>query len=313
MLKKYDIFINDRLIKKEEDFLDKSLITNKDKILKIEKVEHVGSENFFLIIKGSFKPLNLNIDTQKGIRNLEFVEKTQEEKNNDLKHDAEEITTNKEIIRKQKKRILDYLKEREVTSLYHFTAFVNVPSICKRGLITRDKVEKLSVKWINDWKRLDGTDGISLSISFPNYKMFYRFRDNKRNMKWVLFELDPRLILDNDCLFLYTNASNKVFRNGIDYYRNLENVKKMFAKTLYYDSKGSKERSNKIPSWFTTDPQAEILALDDIPTKFIKRILFESDEDRRALYYPANYNLVLAPELFNRRDDYLNWQSGREE
>lgn len=76
-------------------------------------------------------------------------------------------------------------------------------------------------------------------------------------------------------------------------------------------------RSDGLPSYYTTDPQAEVLVLDSIPQKYIEEIRFESFEDFdenknicqdngiRCLYEGINYK---GNKLFGPRIDYDDWR-----
>lgn len=73
--------------------------------------------------------------------------------------------------------------------LVHFTHIANLNSILQHGLLGRAQLESMS--WLeppkyNDTYRLDGQrEAICLSISFPNYKMFYKYSFNNRS-DWVV-------------------------------------------------------------------------------------------------------------------------------
>jgi|GEM_PF-5300724 len=125
MLEKYNIFIGDVLLEKADDLVGKKLITKNLKFLTIEKIEEIYADKVFVIIEGHLKPFKLDNDTQKDINNLRFIEKPLQAQENNLhkQQDPEYI----QMIRNQKKRILSYLWSRNVTSLYHFTAFENTP------------------------------------------------------------------------------------------------------------------------------------------------------------------------------------------
>ena len=66
-----------------------------------------------------------------------------------------------------------------------------------------------------------------------------------------------------------------------------------------------------IPSHYTTDPQAEVLCLENISSKYIRKIYVENENAKSELvsYYP---NLPLAievkKEFFEPRVDYMHWR-----
>ena len=75
--------------------------------------------------------------------------------------------------------------ERNIETLVHFTRVENLSSILQNGLLSRKALEILEETrgqqfLFNDRKRKDGhKDAICLSISFPNYQMFYPIREDK--------------------------------------------------------------------------------------------------------------------------------------
>ena len=70
------------------------------------------------------------------------------------------------------------LQNRGVKHLYHFTNIDNLSSILRHGILSVNKLRSNGIKYFyNDPNRYDGNpDAISISISFPNSKLFYKFR-----------------------------------------------------------------------------------------------------------------------------------------
>ena len=71
-------------------------------------------------------------------------------------------------------RIREIIENRRITSLLHFTRLSHLNSILECGIVPRDELRKRGQPFEpNDERRWDGaTDASSLSISWPNYKMF---------------------------------------------------------------------------------------------------------------------------------------------
>ncbi|EJV4018820.1 DUF4433 domain-containing protein, partial [Salmonella enterica] len=62
---------------------------------------------------------------------------------------------------------------------------------------------------INDELRLDGhRDSTSLSIAFPNYRMFYRYRMDNPSIEWVVLGIHPSILWRNDCAYCCHNAAD---------------------------------------------------------------------------------------------------------
>ncbi|EBT4616979.1 DUF4433 domain-containing protein, partial [Salmonella enterica] len=92
-------------------------------------------------------------------------------------------------------------EELQIPCLVHFTQATNLPSIMEHGLISVTDANVLNINpAINDELRLDGhRDAISLSIAFPNYRMFYRYRRDNPQVEWAVLGIDPSVIWRNDC------------------------------------------------------------------------------------------------------------------
>ena len=84
----------------------------------------------------------------------------------------------------------------------HFTRIDNLNSILKNGLIPVSIQQKMKIPSArNDEQRIDSKlDCTSCSITFPNYKLFYTFREYKfPGSGWVV------IVLDKDVLFSPSN------------------------------------------------------------------------------------------------------------
>ena len=64
---------------------------------------------------------------------------------------------------------------RKIPHLVHFTRLENLDSILNHGLLTRAECAARQIASVNtDTQRLDYQEAVCVSVSFPNYKMFYR-------------------------------------------------------------------------------------------------------------------------------------------
>ena len=174
------------------------------------------------------------------------------------------------MINQIKKNIARRAVERGIKHLVHFTQAENLPSIQTFGLRSRQELERFKVSFqFNDAQRIDGfLNAVSLSVTSPNYKMFYSLRQSK-SVQWAVIFLDAYKVLRNfDCAFHATNAANNSMR-----FRPIEERKTLDAfESMFYDNEVRKARGleNNEP----TDPQAEILCFDPIPPEFFKDIAF---------------------------------------
>ena len=76
------------------------------------------------------------------------------------------------------KAIQNFVNERGIKYLAHFTQIENLSSILDNGLIPVAPLSKTGIDYVNnDLYRIDDCeDANCLSIQFPNYKMFYSYR-----------------------------------------------------------------------------------------------------------------------------------------
>ena len=117
--------------------------------------------------------------------------------------------------RQREQAIRQLIKKRQIKHLVHFTQAANVRSIFDHGLLPR---QMLLERWgnrpdlfkANDARRFDQhLDANCLSISFPNYRMFHRYRKSDPLRFWVVLLIKPEILWKLDCAFCVTNASAK--------------------------------------------------------------------------------------------------------
>lgn len=197
---------------------------------------------------------------------------------------------------KDARAIQNAVASRKIEQIFHFTRADNIRNILKYGLLSRNKVERRRIySHYNDYARYDNIlDGISLSISWPNYKMFYALRKRHPEYRWVIIEISSRILYEKECIFNKTNAANKVCsemdrseRQGIKAFNNL------FSDSL---------------SKFPHDPQAEVLCLNDIGipdfTKFYVNDKGSLETvEKCSPCIPVEYN----DYFFGPRFDYGEW------
>lgn len=201
------------------------------------------------------------------------------------------------------KSIESIIKERNITSLYHFTQIENLESILIHGLIPVNDLDRSNKYYkYNDALRLDNhKNAICVSISFPNYKMFFKYRKYDFD-NWCVLELDPSILYKKDCLFCLQNAASKDETKIEDKYKKGG----VALDRLFYDEVYRKNLN--LEPQFTTNPQAEVLVLDTIEPNYIKSINFYTDKPKFNIAKYKNYNFYQDKELFTYRYDYAQWQ-----
>jgi hypothetical protein len=202
--------------------------------------------------------------------------------------------------------IQEFIEGRGVKSLFHFTRLKNLPSILQHGLLTKETCAAAGIDpEINDPYRYDGTGAISASISYPNYKMFYRLRCENPDVEWVVIKLKRSLLWRKKCAFSSTNAGDgSVFSIAIEQRQGLAPLKDMFT-----DFGDKKRVSLKIPDHYTTNPQAEVLLLEGAEVEDIKGVYFQRAVTQKK--FEADYSSVaclLNGGYFDGRSDCAHWK-----
>lgn len=223
--------------------------------------------------------------------------------------------------RDRREKIRRAVRDRGIQYLVHFTQLDNVPSILEHGLLSRRKLDKREIEYeLNDENRFDQALGaISLSISFPNYKMFSHHRNKGCNagVRWAVLLLRRDLLWKTKCTYHYTNAASKDFRHKRSQdLKSLKAFERMFTREIE-----GKCRDPRIPPSYTTDPQAEVLVFQWIPADRITAVHIEKREDRETLIEKCKeQNIIIRSSLFKvcdrffkPRQDWRRWQKQKDE
>jgi hypothetical protein len=212
--------------------------------------------------------------------------------------------------------IEQYVKERKIAILTHFTRIDNLSSIMQHGLCVPSACTNAKLKPVcNDDNRHDGADAVCATITVPNYKMFYPLRNNApAGTNWVVIAINPAILWETDCAFCVTNAaSGTVTAIPLAQRKGLEPMKLMFE-----DYPGKPRAELNIPDNFTTNPQAEVLLLAGVPLKYFYGLIFNTAN--LAAEYKAKYEgkpplhthikTYYLPNFFRPRNDWGHWQNG---
>jgi cold shock CspA family protein len=207
--------------------------------------------------------------------------------------------------------IKNFCHMRGISTLAHFTRVENLSSILQHGLLTRSKLEMLELEQrpkFNDDLRMDGCYAAScLSISFPNYRMFYRYRQINPGTEWVVLLLDASILWEMDCAFCYENAASNSVRH-----LPLEERKRFGALEDMFSDLSTPRQQLNIPDWFPTNPQAEVLAFNPIPLSYFRSVCFQTmDSLIRWRNQHARSNripTVVEEAYFSPRKDWSFWK-----
>ena len=182
---------------------------------------------------------------------------------------------------------------RDIKYLLHFTPLSNLKNILKLGFVPRKFLEMHGIKeairpQLPDLNRYDGRkDCFCLSISWPNYKMFYSKRKSMET-EWVVIQVNVESIIQHKCLFFKTNAASRQAK--------IEGPNSI--KDMFYD--GNIRSKLEISKSFTTDPQAEVMSFSRIPPDWIERIYTPKKLTRSA---DREFKSIAKDKLLQRGDD----------
>ena len=217
----------------------------------------------------------------------------------------------KREVQKRATKIKQFCSKHDLINLVHFTQVQNLCSILEKGLLGRNDLEVLDFEQkpvFNDKIRIDGhPEAISLTISFPNYRMFYRYR---RSKDWVVLLVNSAVLWKLDCAFCQENAASKTVKKI-----PLTDRKKVSAlMQMFEDYKNIKRESLGIPDNYTTNPQAEVLVFEPIPSQYIKEVHFQDESIYQKWMdaYRGNLTpglLVCNEQFFKYRQDFEIWRS----
>lgn len=193
---------------------------------------------------------------------------------------------------------------RKIPYLLHFTPIANVESILEHGLKSRNALANRKYIFTDGYRSDGWLDWISLSVSFPNYKMFYAKKNSLNDVDgWAILIIKRDALWELDCKFILTNAASfeiRMFRD--DKWSSVEAFEDMFNYA---------EHRNGIPDYFTTDPQAEVMIRNEVPKNYIGMIAVERQADLKRLGSLEGVRVETIPELFKWRSDFEHWRKFR--
>ena len=206
--------------------------------------------------------------------------------------------------------IREIVKRRGIQNLYHFTRLTNLPGIVKNGLIPRKELDASNIEHeVNDEDRHDKCeDGNCLSMSFPNYKMFYSLRQEYQGITWVVLRISANVLWEKDCAFCFENAaSNSVTCIPIDLRKGPDAIENIFD-----EAPGMATRNDmSIHLNYPTNPQAEVLIFDIVEPEYILDINLEYLDPKSLAkikkQFPA-HQVRFNSALFNPRSDWRHWK-----
>jgi len=167
-----------------------------------------------------------------------------------------------------------HVTELGIPHLVHFTRCENLKSIFRHGLRSVSDCAAEGIHAIgNDKIRLDGRpDGTSLSVTFPNYRMFYKYRQLDPSGDWAVLILSSSILWEKECgFFKYNAADSRMRRLPRASTMTAQALKDMFVEL-------DMPREHWLSPYDPSDPQAEVMVYDCIEPTFIEAVAFETEE-----------------------------------
>jgi uncharacterized protein (DUF1330 family) len=238
-----------------------------------------------------------------------------------LNHDNEYKEYNNQNSIDYLKKTKEIINKRGIRYLVHFTRVENLGSILKNGIIPVNRQSELKIISLNnDPTRSDSKlECTSFSVEFPNYALFYKFREYKYSgTRWVVLGVNIDILFSriNTAYFNITNAASSISRaNHNNEKRTADAFNNMFCDEFNIkDKRNVKRRDLNIGENLTTDPQAEILISEIIDKKYIDWISFQDKQDmeryiqKNGSFLIDKYNRNIRQELFKPRIDNMFWK-----
>lgn len=198
-------------------------------------------------------------------------------------------------------QLVEYLRERSVRYLVHFTHIDNVSSILENGILPRSEIKETGI--VSDEVRLDSHEEYScFSLTYPNYEMLYQ-KQKRSGEKYIILmvEIDALSEINEDVVLFYPgNAARKDMRSKGG--RGVTAIELMFADSIITRGGVLIDRNaQKLESEYTTDPQAEVQIKSSIPARYIKQIFVSTATMRDAVNSKtagSDITVELCPEMF---------------
>ena len=164
--------------------------------------------------------------------------------------------------------------ERQVPHLVHFTSLSNLESILRHGLQPLEETTKNGITpVVNDILRLDGRKhATSTSVAFPNSSMFWKYRQESPDSKWVVLLISPSVLWTHQCYFCNRNAASSwISRQTAKELMTPASFDAMFDEL----DAGTSREMQKLNPFDPTNPQAEVMVLGVIPPEAITTVVFD--------------------------------------
>lgn len=173
-------------------------------------------------------------------------------------------------------QIPGFLASRNITNMFHFTSVHNLESIVTNGFLGRESLLSRNISFIpSDRHREEPViNGICFSLSRPNSYMAARKIQSGQEL--VLLELNrlEKVLTQHDFLASPGNFGTPSLKAKIQSWPE----EFIGGKGLINLFQGEEIRSKySVPVFEPTDPQSEIIILEDLPWEYVSRIYFPNN------------------------------------
>lgn len=196
-------------------------------------------------------------------------------------------------------------QKRNINRLFHFTPVEHLDSILAYGLLTPESCRTRSIAYkANDEERYDRQDATCLSIEWPNWKLFWSFRQRDQSKHWAILQLRHDLLWKKNVCFNTTNAADGSMSSQT--FQSRQGIPKFLE--LFGDY-GTKTRTGlNIRDYYTTNPQAEVLCIDNIEPEYISKVHLLDRElyNKYNQAFPSGH-VTYCSSYFKYRCDYAHW------
>jgi hypothetical protein len=182
------------------------------------------------------------------------------------------------------KKLKAIVRKRNIRRLVHFTSLENLESILVYGLVPVESHKETQISaQLNDTKRLDQRRDLnSLSVSFPNHKLLYRFMHDYPHRRWVILAISVDILFSNKHEKYFCPSNAAAIMPSVSDHSQLSTAEAFEDMFKYEQNTWKRKLSNSagfISKSYTTDPQAEIMIGGVIDRKYITQVIFRCKED----------------------------------
>lgn len=211
------------------------------------------------------------------------------------------------------KEILDFVRSRQISEVLHFTMKNGLLGIlASGGILSRDQLDEdeyvehvYKANCKDRLKDIDWIHYVNLSISRINGRMLQVSENwpDRDGQWWAVLSFDPEMLADPGVWFTTTNNTYPSCIRGT----GVVGLENLFAQRVLWGHWNSPiDRTPDTPTFFTTDPQAEVLYPEKVPLDYLRAIYVKSGENvddvhqfLGGLRLNLDVEITISPEVFH--------------